>query len=464
MELYPGMRAHMGRWSYYVVKMTMREVAEGVKFASDVYSNKTLDDALQRTLDESRVKRDLVSYLQRQQDRFFNSLVVAAIGGAPKWYPVSIEDDPRFEVFRDDERLNTTFGILSFDGSQNYYALDGQHRLSAIKALVHPQSDAHRDAPQGFDREEVSVLIVVPDKVEDESEFRERYRRLFGNLNRYAKPMDQVTNIIMDEDDVFSILTRRLVSDHPFFAVTGNDADSYRVKTTKGKNLAKTDAFFTSLETLYAMNETLLSTRARRNAGWGPEGAELKLFKRFRPDDEVIDSLYDELAMYWDGMISAVPDLRRDPVTMRNHAVLDSLEPTEDRDCLLFWPIGQELFVELVRDTLDARLQDPGSPALDDVIAALTPLAAQPWDLTESPWKHFMIVPKSSEGGWTMRNEGRKEAFNVGHALLGWSLGINPLDEDSLAQYKDTWSLMLVPNMSNDEVEAQWAEFADHAG
>ncbi len=34
MNLYPAMRAHMGRWHYYMVKMNMRELAESVKFAT----------------------------------------------------------------------------------------------------------------------------------------------------------------------------------------------------------------------------------------------------------------------------------------------------------------------------------------------------------------------------------------------------------------------------------------------
>ncbi len=287
MELYPGMQAHMGRWNFYIVKMTMREVAEGVKFASDVYDNKTLDEALQRTLDESRVKKEIVAYLQRQPDRFFNSIVVAAIGGSPSWYPVTIEDDPQFSLFKGDRRLNSTFGILTFDGSQNYYALDGQHRLSGIKALVDPRSDTARDAPRGFEQEEISVLIVVPgDEDLDETGFRERYRRLFGNLNRYAKPMDQVTNIIMDEDDAFAIITRRLISDHDFFSASGDANESYRIKTTKGKNLSRQDPYFTSLETLYDMNIGLLDSRGRKNAGWGSGSDDLKTYKRFRPGDD----------------------------------------------------------------------------------------------------------------------------------------------------------------------------------
>ena len=222
MNLYPAMKASMGRWSYFTVKMTMRELGENVKFATQVYDDRTLDEAIQRVLNETRVKRDIVTYLIRQQDRFFASVVVAALEGNPKWYPVSIEDDERFALFRGDARLNETFGVLSFDGTQNYYALDGQHRLAAIKSLVDPNSDVFGDAPPGFQNEEISVLVVVPDEAESHEQFMERYRRLFGNLNRYARATDQHTNIIMDEDDVFAIITRQLITEHEFLQAPGN--------------------------------------------------------------------------------------------------------------------------------------------------------------------------------------------------------------------------------------------------
>src|SRR4051794_5195257 len=117
------MRSRMGRWEYFSVKMNMRELAESVKFASDVHHNTTLDTMLQRALNESRVKKDIVSYLATQQDRFFSSIVIAAIKGHPQWFPVFITDDERFALVKDDARLNNTFGVLAFDGTQQYYAL-----------------------------------------------------------------------------------------------------------------------------------------------------------------------------------------------------------------------------------------------------------------------------------------------------------------------------------------------------
>src|SRR5262249_33299578 len=219
-NFYPGIRGQMGRWNYFVVKMSMRELAESVKFAHDVYDDRTLDDAIQRALNEPRVRNQIIGYLQRHEDRFFSSIVIAALNGHPRWFPVQVGDN-EFNILAGDPRLDETFGVLRFDGSQVYYALDGQHRLAAIRALVRPDDPASRDAPLGFDNEELSVIVVTPQEGEGEEEFMRRYRRLFGHLNRYAKPTDKVTNIIMDEDDAFAICTRRLIMDYDFFHTSG---------------------------------------------------------------------------------------------------------------------------------------------------------------------------------------------------------------------------------------------------
>ena len=75
----------------------------------------------------------------------------------------------------------------------------------------------------------------------------------------------------MDEDDVFAIVTRRLISDHRQFRAAGRQRESFRV-LTKGKNLKSGSSHFTSLQTLYAMNQILLTTPDReRRARW-PQG------------------------------------------------------------------------------------------------------------------------------------------------------------------------------------------------
>lgn len=465
MNLYPAMRASMGRWDYFMVKMNMRELGESVKFAHDVYEDKTLDDAIQRVLNEGRVKKEIVTYLARQQDRFFSSVVVAALGGNPKWYPVMIEGDPQFAILAGDERLNNSFGVLAFDGSQAYYALDGQHRLSAIKTLLDPNDDASGEAPQGFREEEISVLVVVPRDAEDEAEFFKRYRRLFGNLNRYAKAMDQVTNIIMDEDDVFAIITRRLISNHRFLHTPGRQRESFRIKTAKGKNLRQTDGYFTSLETLYEMNIALLSSRQRETDGWGNEipGPSLKEFKRFRPDEDYIDALYDELALYWDALLAELPVLESDPPTMRNHSA-DPQEDSEDEDTsdhLLFWPIGQELLANVARDMLDHRLRDTTAPTLSEATEALRGLSYFQWELHQPPWRYFLLT-QGPTGAWTMRSEDRAATLRWADVLVRWMLGIYDLDQAGIEQVRQEWAGRLIPAQSAETVDAMWEEIMDH--
>ena len=461
MNIYPALRAQMGSWNYYVVKMSASELSENVKYASEVYEDRTLDEAIQRVLNESRVNKEIVEYLKRQPARFFSSIVVAALEGDPMFYPVEITEDPQFLIFRDDRRLNESFGILKFDGTQKYYALDGQHRLSAIKTLMDRHNPLSDGAPDGFEDDEFSVIVIVPSRKDSDETFMQQYRRLFSNLNRYAKPTDQATNIIMDEDDTFAILTRRLITENEFFKSAGNQLESRRIKTQKGKNLRHKDPYFTSIETLYEMNIELLSSAQRRPKGWGPtleEGADLKSFKRFRPPEEYIDSLYDELAMYWEVLLAKIPDLHNEPTKMRIHELAEGdTESDEETDHLLFWPIGQQMLAEIVRAMLDKRLTVPEDPTSDAVRAALRGLEQLEWRLHQAPWRYFLLI-HNAKGRWTMQNEERTKAVRCGRIIHQWILGLEDFDENRVEALKEEWAAFLIPPQSEEERDWMWTQ------
>ena len=457
MILYPALRARLGTWTYYSVKMSARELSETVKFAHEIYEDRTLDQAIQRVLNEGRVKKEIVSYLKRQEDRFFSSIVVAALNGDPKFYPVRIADDPQFAILSDDNRLNESFGVLKFDGTQQYYALDGQHRLAAIKTLLDANNPRADGAPEDFAKDEFSVIIVVPNRGETREVFLQKYRRLFSNLNRYAKPTDQTTNIIMDEDDAFAILTRRLITEHHFFKSAGRQAESVRVKTDPGKNLRTGESYFTSLETLYEMNKNLLRARWRENTGWGPNGGEKeKEFTRFRPPEEYLNALFDELVMYWDALLREIPDLHREPSKMRTHN-LEGSNPAEYDDNLLFWPIGQELLTEVARAAIDRRAQDPRQPKPEDIQRAIKGLGRVSWSLHKIPWRHFLLIEDAERRGqWKMRSEDRTEAVRVGRRIVQWLIGLDALDDEALKLLKEAWLSRLIPAQPEEAQEQAW--------
>ncbi len=463
MNIYPALCSHMGTWNYYVVKMSARELSQNVMYASEVHEDRTLDEAIQRVLDESRVKTEIVEYLKHQPHRFFSSIVVAALEGDPVFYPVEVTEDPRFALFHDDRRLNEAFGVLKFDGTQKYYALDGQHRLSAIKTLLTRNDPTSDDAPQGFENDEFSVIVIVPNQEDSNETFMQKYRRLFSNLNRYAKPMDQATNIIMDEDDTFAILTRRLISENPFFQSSGRQRESRRIKTRKGKNLTTRDPYFTSIETLYEMNVELLSSSQRVSNGWGPireEGMDLKNFKRFRPSEEYIDSLYDELAIYWEGLLTELPILRSEPTKMRIHDLLN-WENDDETDHLLFWPIGQQMLAEIARELLNKRLHDLANPTLETVGFALKGLDRLEWRLHQAPWVHFLLIKSTSTKRWNMRSEERAKAVRCGRIIQQWILGLEDGDGDFAESLKNQWNSFLIPAQSDETVDDLWQQVKD---
>ncbi len=426
MQIYPAMRARMGDWNYYVVRMTMREVAREVQLASKLWEDQTLSDAIQRVLDESRVKQQIVEYLSRRDDRFFSSLVVAAIGGNPSWRPEALPESLHSRAFED------TFGTLSFDRDPRYFALDGQHRLKAIQELLADPAGA----PDGFAQEQISVLVVLREEQDvGEALWLQRYRRLFSSLNRYAKATDRDTNIIMDEDDVFAIVTRQLITDHPFFRAPGPEKASFKVQT-KGKNLKEGAPHFISLQSLYDVNRTLLMGPGRRRR-WG-SGKDMKLFVQFRPDETMIDRWYQEASCVWDALLDAVAVLKEEPTRMRCHS-LPEPNPDGFRDHLLFWPIGQQMLANVARSLLD-REDIAGSASRAERVDALSPLASVPWELHASPWRYLLLVAKSAdEASWRMRSEDRKLALEVAERIVRWLVGLDALNEEDLADLRRSW-------------------------
>ena len=464
MQVYPAVQAKMGRWQYYLVRMSMVEIAQNIRYAEEIHGASQLSHAIQRNLDKNRATGDIARYLARHDDRFFGAIVVAALGGDPKWHPVSLEDDPKFELLGRG-RLTEAFGVLTFDGTENYYALDGQHRLAAIRSLLDYTTDFR--PPEHFRDEEVSVLIVTPQQLEDISEFIVRYRRLFGHLNRYAKAMSQYDNIIMDEDDAVAIITRRLVSQHPFFAsFSESEFESGRIKMEPGRNLGSSLPYYSTLEILYEVNVRLLLSRHRRNAGWGTKQEELKVYKRFRPSDEEIEALESELFVYWDALIETLPVIREDGRRMRDHRPPEQRNDGEpSQDCVLFWPVVQVMMADLARTLLDDAIMPdtlgPVSLTKERACEALLPLSKVRWDAHVPPWKYIMLAPTDDPStSWRIVSEERKQRMRVMERIIRWQCGVDPLTEEEISGTDGLRSLWYayLPASAAEKAKSMWAE------
>ena len=85
----PSLRGVFGDWIYYSCLIPMAEIASRVDFANEIQKNKKLSKLIQRELKRNRAS-EIKDYLLQENERFFNSLVIAIHGGRPNWFQVGI--------------------------------------------------------------------------------------------------------------------------------------------------------------------------------------------------------------------------------------------------------------------------------------------------------------------------------------------------------------------------------------
>ena len=300
--------------------MSYGQVAREIAFHYELKGNPELGDMLQRGIG---VRTDAIrDYLLNNTHRFLGAMIVAAWGGAPEYIPLEMadtEDNILSGVDRD-------FGVLSFDGAQQYFALDGQHRLRAIKDSIKKDPD--------LAREDITVLVVP--HFDDEGG-RQKTRRLFTNLNRNAVKTTAQENIALDEDDGFAILTRRLIDEHPFFSKDGVVQVRGRGKDENGMlRLATaqvTGANNPALTTIGVLYDLLWELRLELH------GSMEK--REQRATDEVLDASYDVLGTRMLDILNATGDLYEKYLESAHPATLRAVKGSEGSGHPMMRPVVQ---------------------------------------------------------------------------------------------------------------------------
>ncbi len=348
--LIPALRAKMGDWIYFVASMTLQDFTQRVTTASAFHRSEHLNKLIQRSL--SLREWDIAEYLLSQPQRLFGALVVGVYGGAPEWLEVEIQEDAR--PWDDgNERLDGAIGLLRLSGSEQLFALDGQHRMVGAKRALATDPDLGKD--------EVAVIFVGHST--DQAGL-ERTRRLFSTLNRYAKPVSKRDIIALDEDDAVAIVTRQLVESHPLF--------SDRVSLGKTKAVSVADkTSLTSIVALYDCVEMVL----KLNPAWKPN------HKKFRPDEDTLNDLIQHCEDYWNIMMDEHDVLRAYVNEPRGNNPAQRFRGRHGGH-MLFRPIGilvhtWVVFSLCAKEGMDTR-------------EAIRRLTRVPLKLAEAPWSGLL--------------------------------------------------------------------------
>jgi len=95
----PALRGRFGDWAFYSTLMRLSDVADRIDFAQQIHESRALSELIQRELKEGRAQ-EIARYLRANEDRFFNSLVVAIYGGSPGWHELDVKADEGLYTLR----------------------------------------------------------------------------------------------------------------------------------------------------------------------------------------------------------------------------------------------------------------------------------------------------------------------------------------------------------------------------
>jgi DNA sulfur modification protein DndB len=325
----PCLRGKMGDWMYYVTLLKFDTVARRVFLPEEIdekYKDKEslkLGDWIQRDLENKRIK-DVVDYIQRQEERFFNSLILGLYDGKPSYREIEVSTSDYYKEEEEVDYFSKTFGILSLNGDESIFAIDGQHRAISIRRAVKKDSSIKDD--------EICVIFVAH---KTDVGGKIRTRRLFSTLNRYAKPVNKKEIIALSEDDNCAILTRRIVENYSTFRgrilINGN----------KSINVNNKDSF-TSIIQLYDIIVLLLCDIRITSFGL-TVGQDKKEFTNNRNSEKELEKYYNELVNIFNITINSFSDLKK---------MLDSgveIDRNLQQTSLIFRPIGQEVFFNVLK-------------------------------------------------------------------------------------------------------------------
>ena len=361
----PAIKGQIGNTVFYSANLTMGQIARLVaRVNEELYTAKSIRDQLQRSLNDNYLK--IKDYIIKHTDRFFNALVLAVYDGDPMWTEI------RYEL---NNEQYSNVGILSFNGNERVFPVDGQHRVEGIKAAL-------KENPS-LESEELCVMLIGHS---DTPDGKEKSRRIFSTLNRYAKPVKLGDIIALDEDDVVAIATRHQLESNPLFMED-------RVKATNSIAISVSDKrSFTSLIALYKCNLELFKCFYKQREGVILKSGKFKDYLKNRPADEVINAFNNYLTAFWTRFTEVFPEISAYVADDRVNAA-ESFRSNEDGGNILFRPVSlTPLISAIVTIALYNNIEQ-----LDAVLESYSNIertvSASPWNrIIWDPIKHQMIT------------------------------------------------------------------------
>ena len=360
----PAIRGTLGELTYYTATFTFRQIAERVKPADEeLHTSKSLREQLQRALSDNH--KSITEYILTQKEHFFNALVLAVYNGDPTWNELEFE----YNGIR-----HYSMGFLHLNGEERIFPVDGQHRVEGIKSALNTNPE--------LENETITVIFIGHHNTRDG---KEKTRRIFSTLNRYAKPVSLGDIIALDEDDIVAISTRDLLENCPLFM-----NENVKIDKKSSKALADNDdKSFTSLITLYDTNK-IIYTYYKSSYDHQKKiynGKKITELLKFRPSQQEIDDFYSYLLDFWALFIKTFPGVKSYVDNCHNEKAASNYRNKETGGLLYFRPVALPKLIKAIFETkIRLRIE------LDEVIENFSKIE---FSISKKPWTNLLCDAKT---------------------------------------------------------------------
>lgn len=377
-------QTHMGNTEAFIGSVTLEWLDSRVRFASQlplfrkkfdpetdnvIRDEETIDDILQRPLDWSR-QAPLSLYLVARKAHKFPAVLVVL---SASWV-----DDPHADEWDEQGRARQsaadftpldkdgTVGLLDITEKVSIFALDGQHRLMGVqglmqliktgkiqrynkqkKAIGNPitiedlqkQYQVEPNHVQTLAYEKIGIeFIPAVVKGETREEARLRVRSIFVHVNLMAVNLSKGQLAVLNEDDGFSIVARKIAVQHPLFKET-----KYRKPRVNwdSATVASKSTVLTTLQALKDMSERYLSARFPT---W--QTSDNKGLIPMRPEDEELEAGVAEFSKLFDHLSKLLSYERLEYEAETPKMRRFSHEKSGGEGNFLFRPVGQVAFAQ----------------------------------------------------------------------------------------------------------------------
>lgn len=386
-------QAKMGNTPYYIAKMSAGELIDRVGIAKELpeWSDMSADEKMQREYDLKRIVEDMVPYIVDDPDRFFGSLIIDIFSGfdeivfesaaealptLPAAYRVPMKD----------------MGFLTLPGKERLIALDGQHRLLALKIAIKgimgvPAGEKMTPAINRLEphpelaNEELSVIFV-------EHTDTKKIRKIFNKINKYAKQTSRGDNIVTADDDIFAVISRRIISDgEPLSPINGIDIVNWKSNT-----LSQRSKHLTTLSAVYTISTVLLKDE--------------KFSTKVLPEEEKIESAYDTVSEFWKTLLSDLEVFQEYVERTRLDKPVSSMRDSN----LLLKPVTQMALAHV------GRMAKNKGIAWKDVVEKLNKIS---WSFENELWFNLLVIGSANKRMITGKEAVRGVGMVISYLVMG---------------------------------------------